>query len=1128
MNAPSKPLPPPTLRPSRGAAGYQEKVRAYIAERRSFLASSAIRKALAIVVAAAFLIIAGDVFLGLRDWTRWVALAGLLGTGVVLLSKWWWRPAGALGDAEAVRELERGFPDLGQRLRTTREIEAAPASNAAERALASALMAETAHRMKAIDPGKLIPWRQLRAPMAAALLAVAAFAVALAAWPEFRTGAQRLIAPSAGFSFTKIAIAEAPTRFTDRESPRIVARLSGRRAGEATLHTREEGGDWMATKMARVDASGAFDAVLTGRAKSFEFYITAGDGRSELRRMRCYIAPKIEKAFAALELPEYTGLGEKRSEGGDVRAVEGSRARVTFQLNHPLTTVAARTADGRDLPITSSGTELVLEQKLARGEVIYQLTGRDADGTDLAPVSYKLVGLEDKIPEVKLVEPAKDLEATSVWEVLARLEAKDDFGVAEVGIILVVGNDMKLLAQRQITERDVRTAGEMGSALLEEFPLTINDNLKLYAYARDHKPRDGARSVSNLRAIDIRQFKTRWRFLTGGEAPMSGSQLQELMNLVKEQRRVVSDTFVLKENGAPSDGDLGKVCDGIREREEKLAERALALKAEVEVAGTMARDDLALLDTAAQQMGEAAKHLEGRLSRPAYRQADRALSSLLELRKLIMKILSQNKAACPACEEEQKPAKSMTDLAREAERLAGEERAVREAVAGELPPERELEVTRQKQAVAVTDAGELFAALVTSPEATELALQRMEEAEKEMQTAEEKLRNAVPKEASPGLQSAEEKLLALAEQLRALDEKNLIDTLGKLAEQSAKAKEKMEQEKKEREEAAKKQEGAKGDAKGAESGGAKKGEQKPGEADGKNDGSSGSGEKPGEGKEQQGEGKEQPGKAGGDQPGKSEGQGKAELAAIEKQTAALDDILKSLAQRKGAGPGGERLSELREEAKTGALNPDVRDLRKENQNAKGAERAGDLAGRFGKLAEGLSREQRRMQQSRVENLAKALARTRELQKRSAEAAEEKAGREGGEKPGTEGGKGDAKSEKPFTAGGGGGAQPQSRAGGAGGYDPNAIYLKDLAQLQDEILGGFIPHLADDLKQGGFDEARLKAVEERLAKIVDELLRPNATDRRAERIPDEYHRMVEEYFRALSEDFAGEEWTPEEK
>ena len=390
-------------------SGYQEKVRGYAAARRSLLAKGAVRRTLAIVLAVALAAIVADVFFGLPAAARWLVLGGLGLTAAVLLTRWWWRPARALDEAAATREVERGFPALGQRLRTVREVERTPAAQRTAPALAGALVDDTRRRMAALEPRTLIPWPKLRGPLLACLAAGGTFAALLALWPEFRTGAARLAAPGARLSYTAVTIEHTPATFTDRENPLIVARLTGRPAAEAMLFVREEGGAWTSAKMAHTDAHNRFDSVLTGRAKSFDYYITAGDGRSEQRHMRCLVTPKVEKAGVDLQLPEYTGLPPQHTDGGDARAVEESKARVTFQLNHALTAAAAHSTDGRDLPVKISGSQLILESTLARGEVVYQLTGRDAVGLELAPASYKLIGLEDKGPEVQLVEPVKDV-----------------------------------------------------------------------------------------------------------------------------------------------------------------------------------------------------------------------------------------------------------------------------------------------------------------------------------------------------------------------------------------------------------------------------------------------------------------------------------------------------------------------------------------------------------------------------------------------------------------------------------------------------------------------------------------------------------------------------------------------
>jgi hypothetical protein len=1312
---PPPPRTPPALPVNRIPADYREKVRRYTSARRSFFGRSARRRVVALEVAALIAAIVADLRFELPETVRWAILGLMAIMGIVSLALWWWRPALALGEKQVIRELEYKVPALGQRLRTSREAEGKTCDLGMAGVFASGLVADTRVRMSGIDVDSLIPWKTIRLSLYVALAFTAAFVVLFTGWPEFRVGAQRVLAPGSGVTYTTVALEPGPESFKDHENPLIAAVVSGRAAPETTLFTREEGQEWKSQKMDAADAHGRFTALLTGLTDSFDFYVIAGDGRSELRHVRCLHTPRIEKVENEIQFPDYIGQPPQKGAGGDVKAVEDSTVTVVFQINPPLTQALIRTTDGQKLPLKIEGNHVVLEQKLTRGDTVYRLTGYDADGLALPPSNFKLTGVEDKPPEVELVEPKKDVEATTVWEILARLRAKDDYGLAEVGIVLVVGNEMKLIAHRELSEKNVRAVSEMGTAALEEFPLTINDNLKIYAFARDHKPRDGARTVSKLVSIDIRQFQVRWRLNPnqgkgGGGPPMSGGSMNEFFNLIKEQRQVVSDTFLLKENGVPSGGDLGAECEKIKTREDTATARVTKLKDQVANEGTMAADDLTLLDTAAQQMTEASGHLAEKLPRPAYKQADRALSSLLALRKEIMKLMSQSKSAMPAEAEEPPKITSMSDLAAEAARLAGEEHEVREKVTQQQPDAREKQVTQHQQEVAVTDAGELFAGIVRQPGASELALQRMEDAEKSMQKAEEQMRGAAAQEAGPELKSAEDLLGALASQLRALDEKNMEDTMGKLAQMAADAKESVEQEQKERSkgqpkgksgdakqganpkegagqpkasgapqdkpgannegaqpngDAAGKPEGAgeqeakaKGDdgKQGADSkegtgqpkaSGAPAPKEKPGpngegtqpngDTTGKPDGAGkqdakakgddgkqgtdskeGTGqpkasgalqEKPGatgEGAQpnsdatskQDGAGK-QDGKAKGDdgkqsanahasgapreKAGENQARGNANakagqtrgaetdrngLAKAAEDAATIDDVLKAFAGKEGAGEDGTRLAELREQARTEALKPDVQALDGEKNDAAAAGKAGELGRRFGKLADALGAEQRRLLQSRTEALTELLARTRKLEQqanqnaangknqdadgkqRSADGKQAAGAQEGNnapkpEKPGDEGkgkeaanqekkgqgespaeankgqpGNGDQAEHQPGSkraGGGGGGGRADSPLGSDHEIDPNTRFLNDLDRIADDSLRGVLRPLHEDLRKGGFETSHLQPVAERLGKMLDELVRGHSEGRHASGVPDEYSHLVDEYFRALSED-----------
>ena len=159
--------------------------------------------------------------------------------------------------------------------------------------------------------------------------------------------------------------------------------------------------------------------------------------------------------------------------------------------------------------------------------------------------SLWLKGFADKLPEINLAEPKDDVEVTPMYELAARLRAKDDFGIAKVGLVLKVGDQTEQLFEKTFEARDVKQAAEMATAFLEKYPLTIHDNVQVSAYATDFKPRAGARAVSPLVAVDIREYQRRFIAADSGDKPCQC--VNKLEQIITHQRRIFSDTTQLAE-----------------------------------------------------------------------------------------------------------------------------------------------------------------------------------------------------------------------------------------------------------------------------------------------------------------------------------------------------------------------------------------------------------------------------------------------------------------------------------------------------------------------------------------------------------------------------------------------------
>ncbi len=299
--------PPPAAPPPAPPPDYWKKVRRHRRAQRAYFRKGAVRTTLAILGLLAFGVIAADVWYGLSEDARWLTLGVMLVSGCAMLWRWWWRPASAFGELEAVRDLERGFPKLGQRLRTARDVERAWAYRGDD-PLGEALLHDTRTRVAELDIRRLVPWHRLRVPLLACLVVGLGYFAAWNNWPEFQTGVHRLFTPWKGVSYTTVEILHPAATFIDKDAPHLVARISGRPAAEATLFVREEGAaEWKPIKMSRAGDSAHFDTVLAGRKKSLDYYVVAGDGRSPQYHLRCLLTPKIEQVYAELTF-QHSGI----------------------------------------------------------------------------------------------------------------------------------------------------------------------------------------------------------------------------------------------------------------------------------------------------------------------------------------------------------------------------------------------------------------------------------------------------------------------------------------------------------------------------------------------------------------------------------------------------------------------------------------------------------------------------------------------------------------------------------------------------------------------------------------------------------------------------------------------------
>lgn len=580
--------------------------------------------------------------------------------------------------------IERVFPQLGQRIRTTvqygelspNEIQASGVTGA----LVAALEDDTIRRAQPLPLDAVVPWK----PLAFASLLAAGVGLLLAGASAFdwqwRIAVQRALLSDE--PYTRLTVSPGSQSVKEGESLPLEITVEGRIGEHVLLATRrldEEDAAWSEELLPTADGKQAgrlrlaFETSLAKIRHPLEYRVAAGSAKSETYRIDVRYPLKLVNIEAAIKPPEYTRLPEAVTDGGDITALVGSRVKLAVELDRVPASAFLEMQDTSSqarreklpperIPLAIDGKRLTTEFEVVSDRT-FSVVAASADGMELAENKHRLRARQDEAPQVWFESPAEALEVHTLAEVLMRVRVSDDFGLSRAGIMFEVNNEEEypLLAEEfAAAAEELETAGELSpqtrAALekvlpLEHFELTQQDSVMYYAFAEDIRPGAPQRTESDLRFIDIRPFRRQYRLIdpqagTGAQGP----QLKSLEELIARQRYALNRTIRLSrafEHAGQVDLSAvdsltkfeGELAKSTRELAEGLEARGIdetELLYQAETSMLAAADSLAAgkYDTATLQMRDALKDLiEGRNRLQIFilKNPDRALLAQLRL-----------------------------------------------------------------------------------------------------------------------------------------------------------------------------------------------------------------------------------------------------------------------------------------------------------------------------------------------------------------------------------------------------------------------------------------------------------------------------------------------------------------
>jgi hypothetical protein len=184
--------------------------------------------------------------------------------------------------------------------------------------------------------------------------------------------------------------------------------------------------------------SGKFAAKIARLEKSLRYRAVAGSFTSATYGAEAVDPPEIANVQLVLYPPAYTSLGAVSVAQGSVEGLKGSMVRLDALTTKDVVKAEIVMEDGRKVPLKTDGRKLQANLVLFQSQS-YRIMVEDAYGFRNAPINYDLRVKPDGFPTVDLLQPTVDLEINGDEILTLEYGARDDFGIAEIALVVKVG-----------------------------------------------------------------------------------------------------------------------------------------------------------------------------------------------------------------------------------------------------------------------------------------------------------------------------------------------------------------------------------------------------------------------------------------------------------------------------------------------------------------------------------------------------------------------------------------------------------------------------------------------------------------------------------------------------------------
>jgi hypothetical protein len=496
---------------------------------------------------------------------RIVLFAGIACTVVFALA----RPLFRINRRRTARLAESRANDFGESLLTLTE-RGDPANPFTELIAEDALRTAESH-----PPEQFVPSPWLAGSVAAAVAAVIALVWLITAAPGYWGYGASLLwtrAPRALAPLYDIAVTPGNATVRRRTDQIISAQLKGFSAPDVILHAKyHDALKWNALPMQTQPSGNGYQLLFAGLSDSLEYYVEAAGSQSKHFTIAVKDLPAIKHLRVAIHFPAAVGLPDSvQDPGGDIRALEGSKADIRVLTDKPLQNGVLVLDNGAQVPLVPAQDSWLTATLPIKTDGSYHIAALDHGQPVRMTDNFIIEARKDEAPTVSILRPGRDTGVSPIEELPVTVTSSDDFGLRGVDLHYSVNGgpeQVKSLAKSNNTKR------VEGKTLLtlEDYKLAPGDLVSFYATAKDatHESRSDI-VFAKVEPFDLK-FRQSQQAGGGGGAGNQDDKISE------RQKDIIAATWNQLKDPAKDNASLAQNARFLSDLESKLGDQAKAL-----------------------------------------------------------------------------------------------------------------------------------------------------------------------------------------------------------------------------------------------------------------------------------------------------------------------------------------------------------------------------------------------------------------------------------------------------------------------------------------------------------------------------------------------------------------------